>query len=292
MTMHEAIKQMLIPYKCVTPEDYKNAFKEIIQEIALLGLARHGFFDHAAFYGGTALRIAHGLNRFSEDLDFTLLKSDPNFSLKTFLKGIQDELVVYDLKLIVEIKEKVEESDVESAFLKANTIEILLSIEGWEKQKIPLNKNDSIKIKLEIDRNPPIPSGNTETKFLTLPINFSYKVLNLSSLFAGKIHAVLCRKYRSGRVKGRDHYDFIWYINKGIMPDMDYLKAKLVQTGHWDQNQNLTLEELKKNLEKKFSEIDWEEAKKDVLPFIKDRFELNVWSKGFFLQKMDGWSRL
>ena len=287
--MHEAIKQMLAPYKCITPEDYKNALKEIIQEIALLGLARHNFFDRAAFYGGTALRIGHGLGRFSEDLDFTLLKTDPDFNLKSFLKGIEDELIVYDLKLNAEIKEKTKESDVESAFLKGNTIEMLISIEGWEKKKIPLNKNDGIKIKIEIDINPPTPSGNVETKYLTSPINFSYKVLTLPSLFAGKIHAVLCRKYESGRIKGRDHYDFIWYMNKGIIPDMEYLEAKLVQSGHWDKNQKLTISELKRLLENKFSEIDWEEAKKDVTPFIKDTFELNVWSKEFFIQLLTKW---
>lgn len=287
--MHEAIKQMLAPYKCITPEDYKNALKEIIQEIALLGLARHNFFDRAAFYGGTALRIGHGLGRFSEDLDFTLLKTDPDFNLKSFLKGIEDELIVYDLKLNAEIKEKTKESDVESAFLKGNTIEMLISIEGWEKKKIPLNKNDGIKIKIEIDINPPTPSGNVETKYLTSPINFSYKVLTLPSLFAGKIHAVLCRKYERGRIKGRDHYDFIWYMNKGIIPDMEYLEAKLVQSGHWDKNQKLTISELKRLLENKFSEIDWEEAKKDVTPFIKDTFELNVWSKEFFIQLLTKW---
>lgn len=287
--MHEAIKQMLAPYKCNTPEDYKNAFKEIIQEIALLGLARHNFFDRAAFYGGTALRIGHGLGRFSEDLDFTLLKTDPDFNLKNFLKGIEDELIVYDLKLNAEIKEKTKESDVESAFIKGNTIEMLISIEGWEKKKIPLNKNDGIKIKIEIDINPPTPSGNTETKYLTSPINFSYKVLALPSLFSGKIHAVLCRKYESGRIKGRDCYDFIWYMNKGIMPDMEYLEAKLVQSRHWNKNQKLTISELKRLLENKFSEIDWEEAKKDVTPFIKDTFELNVWSKEFFIQLLTKW---
>lgn len=287
--MHEAIKQMLAPYKCITPEDYKNAFKEIIQEIALLGLARHNFFDRAAFYGGTALRIGHGLGRFSEDLDFTLLKADPDFNLKSFLKGIEDELIIYDLKLNAEIKEKTKESDVESAFLKGNTIEILISIEGWEKKKIPLNKNDGIKIKIEIDITPPTPSGNVETKYLTSPINFSYKVLTLPSLFSGKIHAVLCRKYESGRIKGRDHYDFIWYMNKGIMPDLEYLEAKLVQSGHWNKNQKLTMNELKKLLEIKFSEIDWQEAKKDVIPFIKDTFELSVWSKEFFIQLLTKW---
>lgn len=285
--MNDAIQVMLGPYNCKTPEDYKNALKEIVQEITLLGLARQNFFSNAAFYGGTALRLCHGLNRFSEDLDFTLLKFDKNFSLKNYLKGVENELITYDLKVTAEQKNKTGQSSVESAFLKANTIEILLAIEGWEKKKIPMNKNDKINIKLEIDTEPPSPSGETEIKYATLPIPFTYKVLTLPSLFAGKLHAVLCREYGSGRVKGRDYYDFIWYTNRKASIDIPYLKAKLIQSGHWNEGEEFNLNELKRLLKEKFSKIDWKNAKKDVVPFIKDPFELEVWSKDFFLSLVD-----
>ena len=282
-SMNEAIKTMLLPYNCKTPNEYKNAFKEIIQEIALLGLSRQNFFSNAAFYGGTALRLAHGLNRFSEDLDFTLLKADKNFKLSSFLKGIENELVAYGLKLTANIKLKRPDSTIESAFLKENTVEIILEIEGWENKKIPLNRNDLISIKLEIDTDPPSPSGETKILYATLPIPYSYKILEIPSLFAGKLHAILCREYKSGRVKGRDYYDFIWYINKGASVDIRYLEAKLIQSGHLKINETLELVTLKKLLEEKFKSINWESAKKDVLPFIKDPFELEVWSAHFFV---------
>lgn len=290
--MHEAIKQMLIPYNCQTPADYKNAFKEIIQEIALLGLSRQGFFDVAAFYGGTALRIVHKLGRFSEDLDFSLLKENKKFDLSIYLKGIEDELLMYNLKMKAEIKEKNIETAIESAFLKGNTIEILLSIEGLEQKKIPLNKNDSVFIKLEIDTEPPVPSGTVETVFSTQPIPFSFKIYSLPTLFAGKLHAVLCRKFKSGRVKGRDFYDFIWYMNKGVIPDLDYLKAKMIQSGHWNRADSLDLDVLNKLLTEKFTEMDWKNAGKDVAPFIKDSFELEVWSKDFFLSLLIKWKNI
>lgn len=181
-----------------------------------------------------------------------------------------------------ESKEKTIQTLVESAFIKGNTIEILLAIEGWEQKNIPLNKNDRITIKLEIDTNPPNPPGETEMLFATLPIPYSYKILELPSLFAGKLHAILCREYKSGRVKGRDYYDFIWYINKGVFPDLMYLRAKLIQSGHWNENDSFDSTALINLLESKFNKVDWKNTKKDVLPFIKDSFEVEIWSKDFF----------
>ena len=280
--MHPAIKNMLEPYQCKTPQDYKNAVKEIIQEIALLGLSRQGFFDKAAFYGGTALRIAHKLDRFSEDLDFTLLIPDKNFELSTYLKGIDDEFVNYGLKLKVEKQNKSVETSVESAFIKGNTLELLLSIEEIKNPKSGTQKNELIQIKLEIDTDPPSPSGKTESSFLMLPIPFSFHLLTLPSLFAGKLHAVLCREYKSGRVKGRDFYDFLWYINKQITPDLPYLEAKMHQSGHLPKKEKLDTNKFEQLLSTKFRAIDWAQAKKDVLPFIKDQFALNLWGADFF----------
>jgi len=280
--MHQAITDMLTPYNCKTPADYKNALKEIVQHIALLGLSRQGFFNKAAFYGGTALRIGHGLHRFSEDMDFTLLATDPDFLLDRYLKGIESELLSYELQFSVQKIEKRVKTPIESAFIKGNTLAILLSISDRKLTGSGIHKNELLKIKLEIDTDPPSPPGKTETLFLTSPIPFSYKILTLESLFAGKLHAIICREYPSGRVKGRDFYDFIWYIQKKVSPDMPYLEAKLKQSGAIEKNQKITLNMAKDMLRKKISTIDFNSARSDVSPFIKDQFELDVWSAEFF----------
>lgn len=287
--MHSAIEVMLKRYDCKNPTDYKNALKEIMQEIALLGLSRQNFFQSACFYGGTALRIAHKLGRFSEDLDFTLDKPDKTFDIRPYLKGVEEEFSAYGLKLTAEKKSKVSASDVDSAFLKANTLEHLLMIEGLKNTGSGTNKNDLIKIKLEIDTNPPLPAGKHEVLFLLEPIPFSYRILTLPSLFGGKLHALICREYKGGRIKGRDYYDFIWYISKNVSPDLDYLKGKLCESGVWKMTDEFTLEDLKVLLNKRFEATDWDQAKKDVSSFIKDGRELEVWSKIFFnslLQKL------
>jgi hypothetical protein len=287
--MHMAIEVMLRRYNCRTPTDYKNALKEIMQEIALLGLSRQNFFQSASFYGGTALRIAHQLGRFSEDLDFTLERPDNAFDITPYLKGVEEEFSAYGLKLTAEKRSKVSASDVDSAFLKANTLEHLLMIEGVKGPVSGTNKNDLIKIKLEVDTNPPLPTGKQEVLFLLEPIPFSYRILTLPSLFGGKLHALICREYKGGRIKGRDYYDFIWYISKNVKPDLEYLKGKLIESGIWKASDEFSLEDLKNLLRKRFTTTDWDQARKDVAPFIKDGRELEIWSEVFFnslLQKL------
>lgn len=280
--MHQSIKDMLTRYNCKSSDDYKNALKEIMQEITLLGLWRQKFFDKASFYGGTALRIAHNLDRFSEDMDFTLAKQDLNYDIGKYLKGIEEEFTSYGLNLSSEKRKKTIKTTIDSTFLKANTLEHLLQIEGLKNPASGTNKNELIRIKLEIDINPPLPAGKVETEFLTRPIPFSYQILTLPSLFGGKLHALLCRKYANGRVKGRDFYDFIWYINRNVSPDLDYLKGKLCESGHWKESQNFTKNDLIKLLNNKFDTTNWEQAKKDVTPFIKNNDELLIWSTPFF----------
>jgi hypothetical protein len=224
--MNKAILEMLEPYNCQTPMDYKNALKEIVQQIALLGLSRQGFFYKAAFYGGTALRIGHGLNRFSEDMDFTLLMPDPGFSLEKYLIGIEQELLSYELKFSAQKVNKKINTPIESAFIKGNTLAILISIDNINLPAAGTHKNELLKIKIEIDTDPPEPSGMYETLFLTSPIPFSYNILQLTTLFAGKLHAIISREYPRGRIKGRDFYDFIWYMGKKISPDLQLTLPK------------------------------------------------------------------
>lgn len=281
--MHQIISDMLKPYKCRTPGDYTLALKEIVQQIALLGLSRQGFFHYAAFYGGSALRIGHGLRRFSEDLDFTLLSPDRSFSLEQYLQGIEEELAAYELDFTAQLKEKQESSPVESAFLKANTLAILITVADKSVAASGTPKNELLKIKLEIDTDPPSPSGEFETLFLTTPIPFSYRILKLQSLFAGKLHAIISRNYPSGRVKGRDFYDFIWYMDREISPDLPYLEAKLKQSGIIGEDRILSLDLVKTLLREKIEAINIDGARADVAPFIRDEFELQVWSREFFL---------
>ena len=280
--MNNAVEQMLKRYEIESPTDAKNALREIIQEIALLGLARQNFFSHAAFYGGTALRIAHGLNRFSEDLDFTLIEPADEFRLTPFLKGIEQEFSALGMEVNATKKDKKNKTTVDSAFIKTNTLNFILEVGNFHAPLPGIHRDELMKVKLEIDTDPPQPSGIVESKTLMLPIPFSYKILALPSLFGGKLHALLCRHYRGARVKGRDYYDFIWYANKKVVPDLDYLEAKLHQSGNWSRNEELDYEGLRELLVNKFSKTNWEQAKSDVNPFIKDDFELNVWSTEFF----------
>jgi hypothetical protein len=283
MALHPAINEMLKRYNLKAKDDYKNALKEIVQEIALLGLARQKFFDKAAFYGGTALRISHHLDRFSEDLDFEKLPTIKEIKLENYLQGIDDELKVFGLNLKSEKKIKTSDSSIDSAFIKGNTLEHLLLIAGIEDEAKLINKNDIIKVKLEVDLDPPAIASNTEVLFHHYPIDFSYRLLDLPSLFAGKLHAILCRDWKGDRVKGRDFYDFTWYIKKNISPNLSYLESKLRQSGHWSSD-TLTMPVLVDLLKVKFNKVKWESAKKDVFPFVKDPFALDVWGPDFFNQ--------
>jgi predicted nucleotidyltransferase component of viral defense system len=278
--MNEALQAMFERYSPVSAEDYENAFKEIIQEIALLGLWRTKFFERAAFYGGTALRILYGLDRFSEDMDFSLLRRDKGFDLQPYCAGITDELEGFGLSVTVEKKEKAAETTIESAFIKTGTLKNLISIDAPTRisKKIPSNR--LIKIKVEVDIDPPL-GFETEAKYLLQPIPFSVNAYTPSDLFAGKMHALLCRQWKT-RVKGRDWYDFVWYVARGIPLHLNHLETRMKQSGHFQKNQRLTQEKLIELLKDKVSKLDVNAAKKDVLPMLKDPATIEVWSKEFF----------
>ncbi|MCF7793898.1 MAG: nucleotidyl transferase AbiEii/AbiGii toxin family protein [Candidatus Cloacimonetes bacterium] len=278
--MHSAIESMFKKYNPKSIQENKRVLHEIIQEIALLGLSRSGFFSKAAFYGGTALRIFHGLDRFSEDLDFSLLIPDQNFKLKNYTKYVQDELGAYGLNMKVEEKDKKADTAVKSAFIKGGTIINLMEIESISIPVKGINANEKIKIKLEVDTNPP-PGAEYEVKFQLEPVPYSVRIYSLSSLFAGKVHAVLCRGWRS-RVKGRDFYDYIWYLSKNVELDIHHLSYRMKQSGHLETDEELTETKLRNKLTEKFSKIDFDQAKNDVLPFVKDPRKLELWSEDFF----------
>lgn len=275
------IKQMLSNYEINNLEDKKNALKEVVQEVVLSGLARSNFFNHAAFYGDTALRIFYGLDRFSEDLDFSLITPNDQFDLKEYFSYIENEANSLGLNFKVEEKVKEIDSNIKSAFLKGGTKEHIITFYENDIDFKNINSRELIKIKFEIDINPPA-YASFENKFRLLPYPYQVKLYDMPSLFAGKIHAVLCRGWKS-RVKGRDLYDYVFYLSRNAKVNLKHLKARMVQTGHFDEQEELTTEKLKDMLNKKFSNIDYQNAKEDVIAFIKDKRKLDLWSKEFFI---------
>ncbi len=277
--MQTIISQMLERYRADSVGEERNALKEVVQEVALCGLSRAGFFKSAAFYGGTALRIFYGLDRFSEDLDFSLIAPDPAFDLKAYFSGLESEIRATGLNFTVEEKVKSAESNIRSAFLKGNTREHILSFfQGQDGSA--LHPGEIIRIKFEVDIDPPAHAA-FETKYRLLPSPYEVRLYDLPSLFAGKLHAVLCRAWKN-RIKGRDLYDYVFYLAKGAAVNLAHLKARLVDSGFIGEDFQLDRDSLIGLLNERFASIDYEQAKQDVLPFIMDKSKLNLWSGAFF----------
>lgn len=270
------IEQQLQKYLPETKRDELNALKEIAQEIALYALSRSDFFKHAGFQGGSCLRIIHGLNRFSEDLDFIALHPNKDFSWEPYLQIIKDEFILYGLSIDVIDRSKLDRG-IKLAFLKDSSFGKVLVL------KHPRSAQDkqNILIKLEIDTNPPMGS-HFETHFLTFPTTYSLLTQDLPSLFAGKCHALLCRPF----VKGRDWYDFIWYTAQRVIPNFKHLQLALEQTGPWS-GQHLAIDAtwLLSELATKIKSIDWSEAQRDAAFFLSknQQEQLMLWSTDFFL---------
>jgi predicted nucleotidyltransferase component of viral defense system len=278
--MNSALKGMLDAYQPKNPVDYQNAAREVVQELALLGLWRGGFFSHAAFYGGTALRIFHGLRRFSEDLDFTLLTEGSDIRLDRYLSAIATELTSWGFTFEVETRSSGSRTGIESAFLKGNTQLNLLHIGTPPDLARRLPSDQKLKIKLEMDLQPP-PHATTEVRAQILPTPYQVQLYDLSSLFAGKLHAVLCRGWKN-RIKGRDFYDFVWYVGRKITPNLRHLEARMRQSGHWS-GESITSETLTGLLKKRFAEVNFQEAADEVRVFLRDAREVELWSKDFFV---------
>ena len=280
--MNQAITEMLEKYNVKNVTEAENALKEIIQEIALLGLQRANFFEKAAFYGGTALRILYSLPRYSEDLDFTLFESDPDFSLTPYFSAVQRELEAYGFQVKIEKVDRKLKTDVESAFIKANTKVHLLKIKFLNAFESKAQAESKLQIKFEVDTDP-VSNFEFETRYLLSPISFPVLSLKKPDLFAGKLHALLFRKWKN-RIKGRDFYDYVWYLKNQTPVRLSYLREKSIQSGHLQKGDLKTLQQLKKLLYQRFSTVDFEKAKDDVRPFIKDADEINIWNKDFFTQ--------
>lgn len=271
----DIIESRLKEYSPISKLEEINALKEISQEIALCGLARSAFFKKGAFQGGTCLRILYGLKRFSEDLDFILFKKENNFSWENYLKSIKTEFDSFGLNLEVLDRSQVE-GIIKKAFLKETSFIKILKLQH------SYNSSDKqvIKIKLEIDINPP-ENSKYETHYLDYPYPFSIICQDLPSLFASKCHSLLCRKY----IKGRDWYDFLWYISKKTQINYEFLAKALFQTGPFkDKKINFNKKWLIDQLQLKINEIDWKAARLDVESFLKqeDKKQLELWNADFF----------
>lgn len=259
---------MMSQYALRTSNDRINATHEVMQQVVLAGLYRGGFFEEAAFYGGTCLRIFHGTERFSEDMDFSLLKKDEDFSLERYFPAIMDECSLLGREVEITRKDKKSFGKVESAFLKDNT----------DVYNITFQTEKSIRIKIEVDTMPPL-QFETEQKLLLQPLSFMVRCFTLPCLFAGKMHALLFRQWKN-RIKGRDWYDFEWYVRNGIPLNFTHIKARIKEFNGMD----IDKEQFQEMLKERLSQVDIRQVKNDVLPFIQNPKGLDIWSNDYFIQ--------
>lgn len=286
--VHPHIAAMLQKYD-LSKDDPYEALREIVQEIVLYALSDAGFFNHAVFYGGTALRILYALPRFSEDLDFSLLKSDPTFDLSKYEKAVLNTLKVYGFEATIETKLK-DASAVQSAFIKGDTIKHLLAINAPEDVVKRYGTGKLLKVKFEVDTKPPM-NFEDEQKLHLSPMPFMIRSMTPSSLFAGKLYAVICRGWKT-RPKGRDWYDIVWYVQNGYEVDLTHLSTRLTQSCKALLDTEIELPTMVQHytsqiiidlLETRIESLDIDMAAQDVRRFIYDEKELSLWSKEFFL---------
>jgi predicted nucleotidyltransferase component of viral defense system len=265
------VDQMLQKYTLGTHEDASLALREVMQEIALAGLQRGGFFDKAAFYGGTCLRIFEGLPRFSEDLDFSLLQPDENFSFEPYFKTLRQEFASLGLEVELIEKNKSLQTNISSAFLKNTSTVYDLNVLGRK----------TIKIKFEVDTNPPLRFATTE-RLLIQPYSFYVKCFALPDLFAGKVHALMYRQW-GNRVKGRDWFDFEWYVRQGIPLNLIHFAERAFQGGDL-ASRTLESESFLDMLQARIQGLNISSAKEDVERFLRDSESLKIWSTSYFLE--------
>ncbi len=265
---NEVYKRMLSAYDLTTTQQQRNAVFEVNQQVILAGLYHGGFFDVASFYGGTCLRIFYGLQRFSEDMDFSLMAPSADFDFTQFFQPIIDEFAIVGREVEIKKKDKKNFGKVESAFLKDHT----------DAYDVTFQTEKSVKIKIEVDTQPPL-KFSTEQKLLLLPESFMVRCFTLPSLFAGKMHALVYRQWKN-RVKGRDWYDFEWYVRHGIPLDFPHLQERIMQFNGEDIGKDAFLEKLKERL----ATADINQVKTDVMPLVRNPKELDIWSNDYFLQ--------
>lgn len=263
------LRQMLDRYEVASYEQQEHALREVMQEIALAGLYRGGFFEKAAFYGGTCLRIFHQLPRFSEDLDFSLLRPDSEFGLDQYFKVVEAEFNSLGINITISKKKKTAQTAIESAFLK-NTTQVF---------DVTANNDHAVKIKFEVDTQSPLGFA-TENRLLLEPFSFFVRCFQLPDLFAGKMHALLFRKWKN-RIKGRDWFDFEWYVRKGVAMRLAHFNERALQSGDIDEPVDEAAFRIL--LARRIASVDINNAKHDIARFVTDAQSLEIWSSEYFL---------
>jgi len=274
------VQDRLDSYACKTAQEEEHAIREITQEVALAALSRTEFFKYGVFQGGTCLRIFYGLNRFSEDLDFILKGSDTDFRLQPYLQSLSEELKAYGYDVEIMDRSKTAIA-VRKAFIKDDSIGKILQLRHAGRQ----GPSRKVRIKLEVDTNPP-EGSQTEIRYIDFPFVSSVIVQDKPSLFAGKVHALLCREY----IKGRDWYDFLWYTSQGISINYSLLASALRQQGPWKGRKvNANLDWCMTQLRKAIISIDWKATAEDVRRFVRvsEQPSLDLWSKKLFLVQLE-----
>jgi predicted nucleotidyltransferase component of viral defense system len=278
----QAIQQRLDARKYRSEDEEDQALREITQEVVLAALGRGNFFTNALFQGGTCLRIFHGLNRFSEDLDFILREPDPTFQWGDHLGRVEQELRAYGYRFEI-VDRSSADAAVKKAFLKDDSLGKVLELQ-FAFRRGPLAK---IRIKFEIDTNPPAASG-VALAYLDFPFLSAVSIQDEPTLFAGKLHALLCREY----IKGRDWFDFLWYTGRGTLVNYPFLSAALEQVGPWkSKGETVNIDWLAKELSEAIARLDCEKAVKDVERFLpaSELPSLDLWSRDLFTYQLEKW---
>jgi predicted nucleotidyltransferase component of viral defense system len=253
--MIELIKQQLT--RRMTDEEKLNRCREFVQLLCLKILDEHKLFDNLAFTGGTALRVVYGMKRFSEDLDFSLVRKE-GYSFSRMSDVMSGALALAGLKS--ELKPKAEKT-VHSAMLKFPRLLKELGLSPLENQKLS--------IKLEIDTNPPR-GGHIQNRIIQRLYTFNIAYFDLPSMFATKLHACFFRSY----VKGRDYYDFLWYMGNNVKPNFTLLNNAIAQTH--EKTPVIDEGNFKEFLLQGIEKVDFKAARKDVERFLEDKSELRL----------------
>lgn len=263
--------EMVEQYHPQNDAERTSVQREVMQKMALAGLNRGGFFDHAAFYGGTCLRIFHGLKRYSEDMDFSLTEKNDQIHIENYFQAIVDEFKTVGMPVEIVKKDKKSFGRVESAFLKEDT----------EAYDIKFQTRKMMKVKIELDTNPPL-CFSTEQRLVMQPYSFTVRCFTLPDLYAGKMHALVYRAWQR-RIKGRDWYDFEWYVRNRVPLDFKHLQERIREFS----GNEVSKEEFMTTLREKLANADIHLAKQDVLSYIENNRELDIWSNEYFLQLVD-----
>ena len=261
---------MVAEFRRKNAADERNAIHEVMQQIALAGLARGGFFQKAAFYGGTCLRLLHDMHRFSDDMDFSLLEPDRDFHFEDYFPAVEEEFKLAGKDVEIKMKHKGQPSAIESAFLKESSDVFDIGFTTEKRQKV----------KIEVDIDPP-PKFSTEMCVLNEPRSCIVRAYTLPDLFAGKVSAALFRKWKR-RIKGRDWYDVAWYIAKRVPLDLAHLVERAKESA--PEADVSTPEKVIAAFNARIDSIDFENARLDVEPYVMDKVELDVWCADFFRQ--------